>query len=165
MSMSICSTCGSVLIVSWCLKRGKRSGELVTDRQNIKGRDRCVHSKSLMYEVFMCSSDDWCTRLVTNHDQRQNPVLTCEIRRRTHPWLKRPACPMVMGRNGGVRQHRVENALDGCKWNPLALQKWLQIFEGVVSSSWQQMVVQRRDPGPWGLDGTGRRGGQALGIP
>ena len=72
---------------------------------------------------------------------------------------------MVMGRNGGVRQHRVENAPDGCKWNPLALQKWLQIFEGVVSSFWQQMVVQRRDPGPWGLDGTGRRGGQALGIP
>ena len=72
---------------------------------------------------------------------------------------------MVVGQNGGVRQHRVENAPDGGKWNPLALQKWLQIFEGVVSSSCGQMVVQHRDPGPWGLDGTGRRGGQALGIP
>ena len=61
---------------------------------------------------------------------------------------------MVMGRNGGVRQHRVENALGGCKWNPLALQKWLQIFEGVVSSSWQQIVVQRRDLGRQALDGT-----------
>ena len=72
---------------------------------------------------------------------------------------------MVMGRDGGVRQHHVENAPGGCKWNPLALQKWLQIFEGVVSSYWQQMVVQRRDLGRQALDGTGRRGGQALGIP
>ena len=118
-----------------------------------------------MYGVFMCSSNDWCTRLVTNHDQHENPVLTCEIQRRSHPWLKRPACPMVMGRNGGVRQHRVENAPGGCKWNPLALQKWLQIFEGVVSTSCVQMVVQHRDLCPWGLDGIGRRGGQALGIP
>ena len=62
---------------------------------------------------------------------------------------------MVMSRNGGVRQHRVENAHDGCKWNPLALQKWLQIFEGVVSSYWQQMVVQPRDLGRQALDGTG----------
>ena len=72
---------------------------------------------------------------------------------------------MVMGRNGGVRQHHGENALGGCNWNPLALQKWLPIFEGVVSTSWQQMVVQRRDLGRQALDGTGRRGGQALGIP
>ena len=72
---------------------------------------------------------------------------------------------MVMGRNWGVRQHRVENASGGCKWNPLALQKWIQIFEGVVSSFWQQIVVQRRDLGRHALDGTGRRSGQALGIP
>ena len=72
---------------------------------------------------------------------------------------------MVMGRNGDVRQHRVENAPGGCNCNPLALQKWLQNSEGVVSSSWQQMVVQRRDLGRQALDGTGRRGGQALGIP
>ena len=72
------------------------------------------------------------------------------------------ACPMVMGRNGGVRQHRV--ASDGCKWNPLALQKWLQIFEGVISSSWQQMVVQHCDLGRLALDDAGRRGGQTLGI-
>ena len=149
----------------WCLLRGKKSVEFVTSRRSTKERDRCVHSKSLMYEVFMCSSDDWCTRLVTNHDQRQNPVLTCEIRRRTHPWLKRPACPMVMGRNGGVRQHRVENAPDGCNCNPLGQQNWLQIFEGVVSFFCVQMVVQHRDAGPWDLDGLGRRGGQTLGIP
>ena len=165
MSMSICSTCGSDLIVLWCLKRGKRSGELVTDRRNIKERDRCVHLRTLMYGVFMCSSNDCCTRLVTNHDQHENPVLTCEIQRRSHPWLKRPACPMVMGRNGGVRQHHGENALGGCNCNPLALQKWLQNSEGVVSFFCLQMVVQHRDPGPWGLDGMGRRGGQALGIP
>ena len=72
---------------------------------------------------------------------------------------------MVMGRNGGVRQHRVENAPGGCKWNPLALQKWLQIFEGVVSSPGGQMVVQHRDLEAWDGDGAGRRGGQALGIP
>ena len=72
---------------------------------------------------------------------------------------------MIMGRNGGVRQHRVENAPGGCKWNPLALQKWLQIFEGVVSTFCVQMVVQHRDLGRQALDGTGRRGGQALGIP
>ena len=72
---------------------------------------------------------------------------------------------MVMGRNGGVRQHRVKNARDECKWNPLALQKWLQIFEEVVSRPGVQMVVQHRDPGRQVLDGTGRRGGQALGIP
>ena len=72
---------------------------------------------------------------------------------------------MVMGRNGGVRQHRVENAPGGRNCNPLALQKWLQIFEGVVSSSCVQMVVQRRDLGRQALDGPGRRGGQALGIP
>ncbi len=70
-----------------------------------------------------------------------------------------------MGRNGGVRQHRVENARDECKWSPLALQKWLQIFEGVVSVLIGQMVVQHRNAGPWDLDGSGRRGGQALGIP
>ena len=72
---------------------------------------------------------------------------------------------MVMGRNGGVRQHRVENAPGGCKWNPLGLQKWLQIFEGVGSSFCGQMVVRRRELGPWGLDGPGHRGGQTLGIP
>ena len=71
---------------------------------------------------------------------------------------------MVMGRNGGVRQHRVENAPGGCKWNPLALQKWLQIFEGVVSRPGVQIVVQHCDPGR-DMDGPGRRGGQALGIP
>ena len=72
---------------------------------------------------------------------------------------------MLMGRNGGVRQHRVENARDECKWNPLAVQKWLQIFEGVISSPGLQMVVQHRDPGPWDMDGAGRRSGQTLGIP
>ena len=72
---------------------------------------------------------------------------------------------MVMGRNGGVRQHRVENAPDGFNCNPLALQKWLQIFEEVISSSGVQMVVQHRDSGPWSPDGAGRRSGQALGIP
>ena len=72
---------------------------------------------------------------------------------------------MVMGRNGGVRQHRVENAPGGCNCNPLALQKWLQIFEEVVSTFCVQMVVQHRDLGRQALDGTGRRGGQALGIP
>ena len=149
----------------WCIKRGKKSVEFVTSRRSTKERDRCVHSKSLMYEVFMCSSDDWCTRLVTNHDQRQNPVLTCEIRRRTHPWLKRPACPMVMGRNGGVRQHHGENALGGYNCNPLGLQKWPQIFDGVISSPRQQMILQHRDLEAWSLDGPGRRGGQTLGIP
>ena len=72
---------------------------------------------------------------------------------------------MVMDRNGGVRQHRVENAPDGCKWNPLVLQKWLQIFEGVISTSWQQMVVQHRDLGRQAPDDAGRCSGQALGIP
>ena len=72
---------------------------------------------------------------------------------------------MVMDRNGGVRQHRVENAPGGCKWNPLALQKWHQIFKGVVSSPGVQMIVQHRDAGPWGVGGMGRRGGQTLGIP
>ena len=71
---------------------------------------------------------------------------------------------MIMGRNGGVRQHRGENAPDGCKWNPLGQQKWLQIFEEVVSTSCVQMVVQHRDLGRQALDDTGRRGGQALGI-
>ena len=165
MYMSICSTCGSVLIVLWCLKRGKRSGELVTDRRNTNGRDRCVHSRTLMYGVFMCSSNDWCTRLVTNHDQHENPVLTCEIQRRSHPWLKRPACPLVMSQNWGVRQHHGENALGGYNWNPLTLQKWLQIFEGVISRHCVQMVVQYRHSGPWSLDGSGRCSGQALGIP
>ncbi len=149
----------------WCIKRGKKSVEFVTSRRSTKERDQCVHSKSLMYEVFMCSSDDWCTRLVTNHDQRQNPVLTCEIRRRTHPWLKRPACPMVVGRNGGVRQHRVENAPDGCNCNPLGQQKWIQIVEGVVSFFCVQMVVQHRDSDPQAPASPGRRGGQTLGIP
>ena len=149
----------------WCIKRGKKSVEFVTSRRSTKERDRCVHSKSLMYEVFMCSSDDWCTRLVTNHDQRQNPVLTCEIRRRTHPWLKRSACPMVMGRNEGVRQHHGENALGGCNCNPLGLQKWPQIFEQMISTSCVQMVVQHRDSGPWSPDSPGCRGGQTLEIP
>ena len=72
---------------------------------------------------------------------------------------------MVMGGNRGVCQHHGENAPDGCNFNPLALQKWLQIFEGVICTHWQQMVVQRRDLGRQALDGTGRRGGQALGIP
>ena len=72
---------------------------------------------------------------------------------------------MIMGRDGGVRQRHDENASGGCKCNPLALQKWLQNSEGVISSPGVQMVVQHRDAGPWGLDGTGRRGGQALGIP
>ena len=70
-----------------------------------------------------------------------------------------------MNRNGGVRQRRDENASGGCKWNPLGPQKLFQIFEGVVSRHCVQMVVQHRDPGPWGLDGQGRRGGQTLGIP
>ena len=149
----------------WCLNRGNMSVELITDRRNTKERDRCVHSKFLMYEVFMCSSDDWCTRLVTNHDQRQNPVSTCQIRRMSHSWLKRPACPLIMSQNEGVRQHHGENAPGGCNCNPLALQKWLQNSEGVVSSFCVQMVVQHRDLCPWRLDGIGRRGGQALGIP
>ena len=72
---------------------------------------------------------------------------------------------MVMGRNGGVRQHHNENAVDGCKRNPLGLQKWLQIFEVVISSPGGQMVVQHRDAGLWGLDGMGRRSGQTLAIP
>ena len=70
-----------------------------------------------------------------------------------------------MGRSGGVRQHHGENALGGCNWNPLALQKWLQIFEGVVSCPGVQMVVQHRDLGRQALDDAGRRCGQALGIP
>ena len=72
---------------------------------------------------------------------------------------------MIMDQNGGVRQHHGENSDDECNWNPLGLQKWLQIFEGVVSSHWQQMVVQHRDLGRQALDDRGRRGGQALGIP
>ena len=72
---------------------------------------------------------------------------------------------MVMGRNGGVRQHRVENARDGCKWNPLSLQKWHQIFEGVISCHCVQIVVQCRDLGARDLDDMGRYGGQTLGIP
>ena len=72
---------------------------------------------------------------------------------------------MIMGRNGGVRQHHDENAPGGCNWNTLGLQKWHQNSEGVICSHCVQMVVQHRDPGPWGLDGMGRRGGQALGIP
>ena len=72
---------------------------------------------------------------------------------------------MNMGRNWGVRQHHGENAPGGCNWNPLALQKWLQIFEGVISRSGVQMVVQHRDLGRQGLDGMGRRGGRTLGIP
>ena len=72
---------------------------------------------------------------------------------------------MVMGRNGGVRQHHGENAHGGCKWNPLGLQKWHQIFEGVISVLGVQMVVQHRGPEAWSLDGPGRRGGQTLGIP
>ena len=70
-----------------------------------------------------------------------------------------------MDRNGGVRQHRVENAHDGCKWNPLALQKWLQIFEEMISTPGVQMVVQHCNLGRQALDDAGRRGGQALGIP
>ena len=72
---------------------------------------------------------------------------------------------MVMGRNGGVRQHRVENAPGGCKCNPSGLQKWHQIFEGVVSTFCVQMVVQHRDLGRQALDDAGRRNGQTLGIP
>ena len=72
---------------------------------------------------------------------------------------------MVMGRNGGVRQRHGENAHGGCNCNPLALQKLLQIFEGVVYLSCVQMIVQRRDPGARDLDDTGRRGWQTLGIP
>ena len=118
-----------------------------------------------MYGVFMCSSNDWCTRLVTNHDQHENPVLTCEIRRRSHPWQKRPACPMVMGRNGGVRQHRVENAPGGRNCNPVSQQKWLQNSEGVIYCPGVQIGVQRREAGPRDLDDYGRYGGQTLGIP
>ena len=72
---------------------------------------------------------------------------------------------MVMGSNGGVRQHLDENNSDVCKWNPLGLQKWLQILGGVVSSSCVQMIEQYRDPEAWDGDGPGRRGGQTLGIP
>ena len=72
---------------------------------------------------------------------------------------------MDMGRNEGVRQHHGEIALDGYNWNPLGLQKWHQIFEGVISPSCVQMIVQHRDSGPWSLDDMGRRGGQTLGIP
>ena len=165
MSFSRCSTCGSGLQVSWRLKRGKRSGELITNRLNTKERDQYAYSKSLMYDMLACSSEDRCTRLVTNHDQRQNPVLACEIRRRTHHWQMRPAHTMIMSRNGGVRQHHGGNALGGCNCNPLPLQKWLQIFEGVVYLSCVQMAVQHCDLGPWDLDDAGRRGGQALGIP
>ena len=42
-SMSICSTYGSDLLVLWCLKRGKKSVESITSRQSTKERDRCVH--------------------------------------------------------------------------------------------------------------------------
>ena len=72
---------------------------------------------------------------------------------------------MVMGRNGGVRQRHGENAPGGCNCNPLALQKWLQIFEVVISLSCVQMIVQHRDLGRQALDDAGRRGGQTLGIP
>ena len=72
---------------------------------------------------------------------------------------------MVMGRNWGVRQHRGENAVDGYNWNPLGLQKWHQIFEGVVSTSCVQMVVQHRDLEALDGNDAGRRGGQTLGIP
>ena len=70
-----------------------------------------------------------------------------------------------MGRNEGVRQHRVENAPGGCKWNPLALQKWLQIFEEVVSTPGVQIIVQHRDLGTRLMECPERRGGQTLGIP
>ena len=69
-----------------------------------------------------------------------------------------------MGRNEGVRQHHDEIASHGCNWNPLALQKWLQIFEGVVSTPSVQMFVRRRDLEAWDGNGPGRRGGQTLGI-
>ena len=72
---------------------------------------------------------------------------------------------MVMGRNGGVRQHHGENRSGECKWNPLGLQKWSQIFEGVVSFFCVQMVVQHRDPEALDGNGPGRRGRQTLGIP
>ena len=72
---------------------------------------------------------------------------------------------MIMGRNGGVRQHQTEIALDGYNWNPLGLQKWHQIFEGVISPSCVQMVVQHRDPDALDGNGPGRRGRQTLGIP
>ena len=72
---------------------------------------------------------------------------------------------MVMGRNGGVRQHRVENSDDECNWNPLGLQKWHPIVDAVICTPSRQMIVQHRDAGPWGLDGMGRRSGQTLGIP
>ena len=72
---------------------------------------------------------------------------------------------MIMGRNGGVRQHHDENAPGGCNWSTLGLQKWLQIFEGVISRPGQQMVLQHRDLEALDGNGTGRRGGQTLGIP
>ena len=72
---------------------------------------------------------------------------------------------MLMSRDGGVRQRHGENAPGGCNFNPLRLQKLLQNSEGVVSSPGVQIVVQHRGPGPWGLDGMGRRSGQTLGIP
>ena len=70
-----------------------------------------------------------------------------------------------MGRDGGVRQHHGENAPGGCNCNPLALQKWPQIFDGVISTGWEQMVLQHRELGRQALDDAGRRGGQTLGIP
>ena len=72
---------------------------------------------------------------------------------------------MAMGRNGGVRQHRDENTSGGCKCNPLALQKWLQIFEEVVSTFCVQMVAQHRDLGRQVMISHERRGGQTFGIP
>ena len=72
---------------------------------------------------------------------------------------------MIMDRNGGVRQHHDEIALDGYNWNPLGLQKWYQMFEGVVYIFCVQMVVQHRDPEGLDGNGPGRRGRQTLGIP
>ena len=123
-SVLICSTCGSGLRVAWCLNRGKKSVEFIKSRRSTKERDRYVHSKSQTWmkcscAVPMTNAPVW-SQITT---KCQNPVLTREIRHRSHPWLKRPACPLVMGRNGGVRQHHGENAVGGCKWNPLRLQK------------------------------------------
>ena len=72
---------------------------------------------------------------------------------------------MIMARNEGVRQHHGENAVDGYNWNPLCLQKWYQMFEGVISWPGQQMVLQHRDLEALDGNGMGRRGGQTLGIP
>ena len=65
----------------------------------------------------------------------------------------------------GVFVNTMSKTLVVCKWNPLALQKWLQIFEGVVYLSCVQIVVQHCDLGRQALDDAGRRGGQTLGIP